>query len=51
LGGSIEFMITAKTDVSAGQSGCYYDYELLFDKFEQLDGTPCGTIANEKKAD
>jgi len=42
---SFQWMITAKTDTSAGQSGNYYLYDRLFHEFTQLDGTPCGTIA------
>ena len=37
-------MVVAKTDISAGQAGCYYLYSQLFEHWEQLDGTPCGTI-------
>ena len=37
-------MVVAKTDISAGQAGCYYLYSQLFEHWEQLDGTPCGTV-------
>jgi hypothetical protein len=43
-------MIVSKTDVSCGQCGQHYLYDRMLADFEQLDGTPCGTIANEKKA-
>jgi hypothetical protein len=37
-------MITSKRSLAAGQMGHHWSYANLLKDWEQLDGTPCGTI-------
>ena len=37
-------MITSKRETVAGQMGHHCSYSELLNKWQQLDGTPCGTV-------